>query len=624
MLNELFHSLSDLLLGVLKIRHLTPPLNQSLSVIVMFIIAAQAQSFEFYSGDIEGTFDSDISIGSSWRVENINDDLEVDNNVDDSDRNYSNGEAFSQIFKGSHSLSLNYENYGAFFRGKYWYDSALENNNVNHGSASTATLGGDNGNTVIHHGGRLDDANFNNLSKFSGAAMLDAFVYGAFDIIDMPLDIRLGRQVLSWGESTFIRGGINAINAIDVNAFTRAGAELKEGLLPTNMLFAGLGLSDSLSMEAFYLLDYQETVMPGCGTYFSPNDTIAQGCDLTTVKIYDTHLVRNADGIRRPASDGQFGFALRYIVEDWNDTELSLYWKTQHASTPNQSGTKSNLSAAALNAVGEGAMQQALAANPGLTQEQLGFVYLQGYGVAALSDATFFTEYVEDQELVGLSFSSTVGDVALSGEVSHHLDVPLQINSAQFILLLAKSDAIATSEGFGSTILSDEFDLVQSGGDLTGYRLFDTSQAQITAIKFIDGALGADQITLVGELAYTRVHGLAEGSNEIKYGGTGTGDAGSFDTPESSGINLQILADYSSLFWGVNLQPKISFSEGIEGNAPVVTTGFIEGEQSLSMAVDANYLSLYKATISYTQFWGGEFSRKGDRDYMTASVGVQF
>ena len=611
-------------MGVLKILNLTHPLNILLSTILMLIVTAQAHGFDFYWDDIEGSFDSDISIGSSWRVENIDDDLEIDNDVDDSNRNYSNGDAFSQIFKGSHSVSLNYENYGAFVRGKYWYDWALENNNVNHGSVRSATLGGANGNTVTHNGGRLDDSNFNNLSKFSGAAILDAFVYGVFDIAEMPLDIRLGKQVLSWGESTFIRGGINSINAIDVNAFTRAGAEIKEGLLPTNMLFAGLGLLDNLSMEAFYLLDYQETVMPGCGTYFSPTDSIAEGCDLTTIKIYDTHLNRNEDGIRRPKSDGQFGFAMRYIVENWNDTELSLYWKTQHSTTPNVSGTQTNISAANLNAAGEGAIQQALAANPGLTQEQLGFIYLQGYGVAALSDATFFTEYVEDQELVGLSFSSTVADVALSGEVSHHLDVPLQINSAQFILLLTESDAIATSQGFGSSILSDEFDQVQNGGKLTGYRLFDTSQAQITAIKFIDGVLGADQITLVGELAYTRVHGLAEGDNEIKYGGTGTGDAGSFDTPESSGINLQISGDYSSVFWGVNLQPTISFSEGIQGNAPHVTTGFKEGEQSFSVAVEANYLSLYKASLSYTQFGGGDFSRKGDRDYMAASIGVQF
>jgi len=601
-----------------------PVMGLHLAVIIPLMIAAQAQSLEFYSGDIEGSFDSDISMGSSWRVENIDDNLAVDNNVDDSDRNYSNGDAFSQILKGTHSLSLNYKNVGAFVRGKYWYDSALENNRVDHGSSATATLAGDRGNTVTHGGGQLDDSNFNELSKFSGAVLLDAFVYGAFEISDMPLDVRLGKQVLSWGESTFIRGGVNSVNAIDVNAFTRAGAEIKEGLLPTNMLFASLGLSDNLSMEAFYLLDYQETVMPGCGTYFSPTDTIAQGCDLSTVKFYDTHIVRNEAGIRRPGSDGQFGFAMRYIMEDLNATEVSLYWKTQHSVTPSQSATKTNFSNAYLNAVGQGAMQQAAAAQPGLTPQQLGYVYIQGYGQAALSDATFYTEYVEDQELLGFSFASTIGEVAFSGEVSHRLDVPLQINIAQFILVSTDADVIANGQGVGSSILSDDIDQIASGGNVAGFRLFDTSQAQFTAVKLMDGALGSDRLTLVGELAYTRVHGLKEGNNEIKFGGTGTGEAGSFDTPESSGINVQVLADYSNAIAGVSLQPKLTFKQGIEGNAPNATTGFKEGEQSLSMGIDANYLSTYKAALSYTQFWGGEFSRKGNRDFMAASVGVQF
>ncbi len=40
---------------------------------------------------------------------------------------------------------------------------------------------------------RLDDSEFNDLAKFSGVALLDAFVYGEFDVMDMPLDVRLGR-----------------------------------------------------------------------------------------------------------------------------------------------------------------------------------------------------------------------------------------------------------------------------------------------------------------------------------------------------------------------------------------------------------------------------------------------
>ena len=49
--------------------------------------------------------------------------------------------------------------------------------------------------------------------------------------------MRAGKQVVNWGESTFIGGGINSINPIDVSAFRRPGAEIKEGLIPVNMLF---------------------------------------------------------------------------------------------------------------------------------------------------------------------------------------------------------------------------------------------------------------------------------------------------------------------------------------------------------------------------------------------------
>ena len=44
----------------------------------------------------------------------------------------------------------------------------------------------------------------------------------------MPLSIRFGKQVLSWGESLFIQGGNSVINPIDVSAIRAPGAELKK------------------------------------------------------------------------------------------------------------------------------------------------------------------------------------------------------------------------------------------------------------------------------------------------------------------------------------------------------------------------------------------------------------
>jgi len=608
----------------MKRKHSLKNIKKPLAIIIPLVMASQVNAIQFYKNGVDVSFNSDLSIGSSWRVENVNSNLQQDNNVDDGELNYNKGDAFSQVFKGTHSLSLDYENFGAFIRGKYWYDSALENNSVNHGNVNTASLGGNSGQTVEHNGGRLDDSGFDNLSKFKGAALLDAFFYGVFDLGDVPVDVRLGRQVVSWGESTFIRGGVNSINALDINAFTRAGAEVKEGLLPTNMVYLNLGLTNDLSMETFYLLEFQETVMPGCGTYFSATDTLAQGCDMATISFYESGVKRDEDGSRKPSFDGQFGFALRYVAESLGETEFSLYWKTQHNTLPTISGTNTTYTDDELNTAGLTSVGQALQVSPGLTQSEQGLAYIQGFGRAYTDGATFLTEYVEDQELYGLSFASSVGSLALSGEVSHKPNVPLQINEAQFTLVSTGAGAIADLVGINSTILKDNLDTLAAGEYQSGYRLHDASQAQFTVIKLIDSVLGAEQISLVGEYAFTYVHGLEEGANQIKFGGSEVGTASTFDTAESMGIQLLAKAEYSDAFMGINLNPKLAYSEGLDGNAPNAMSGFKEDNKSMLVGLDADYLNIYKGSLSYTQYWGGEYNRRADRDYFAASIGVQF
>ncbi len=53
-------------------------------------------------------------------------------------------------------------------------------------------------------------------AKSSGAMFLDSFVYHNYTLDDLAGNVRLGKQVVSWGESTFISNGINAINPVDV------------------------------------------------------------------------------------------------------------------------------------------------------------------------------------------------------------------------------------------------------------------------------------------------------------------------------------------------------------------------------------------------------------------------
>ena len=58
--------------------------------------------------------------------------------------------------------------------------------------------------------------------------LLDAYLDYDGEVGDMPFTIRAGRQVINWGEATFIPGGNSAFSPIDVAAIRRPGAEIKE------------------------------------------------------------------------------------------------------------------------------------------------------------------------------------------------------------------------------------------------------------------------------------------------------------------------------------------------------------------------------------------------------------
>ena len=220
-----------------------------LSVGLASVLVGPASAITFDLGEVEGTFDSSLSVGASWStakpdkrfIGNANGGTGFTQTGDDGRLNFQRGKTFSQIFKGLHDLELKYKDTGVFVRGKYWYDTELQDGNRPFKDISNK--------------GRKEGA------KTRGAEILDAFVYHNYAIGDQPGTVRLGKQVVSWGESTFIMNSINSVNPIDVSAFRRPGAELKEGLIPVNMFYVSQSLTDQLSMEAFYQIGWKQTVV---------------------------------------------------------------------------------------------------------------------------------------------------------------------------------------------------------------------------------------------------------------------------------------------------------------------------------------------------------------------------
>lgn len=655
-------------------------------------LAVPASAVTFDLGEVEGSFDSSLSVGASWStakrdmrfIGNANGGTGYTQTGDDGRLNFQRGKTFSQIFKGLHDLELKYKDTGVFVRGKYWYDTELQDGNRPHKDISNK--------------GRKEGA------KTRGAEILDAFVYHNYNIAEQPGTVRLGKQVVSWGESTFIMNSINSINPIDVSAFRRPGAELKEGLIPVNMFFVSQNLTDQLSMEAFYQLSWKQTVVDNCGTFFSSADVAADGCN-DNYHILDrqlTDLLMGVDGLNaamlptgnplmpfmpgslaapvstsdvgiaysgqegmlvrrgkdnKAKDDGQFGFAFRWLGDN---TEYGAYMMNYHSRTPFLS--MKNADAAALAGV-SGAVQgiyntlgaASMGGGPAGVGRWLGGgdAWINGVSgpgdagllktagtlagaAVAVGNGQYFMDYPEDIRLYGLSFSTTLPTgTAWQGEISYRPNMPVQINTQQMTLALG---ALASQAG-GLSIPA--WQNGNSGAIQKGYKRKEVTQLQTTFTHFFDQVLGASRATVVGEVGWTHVGGLESIRNKdsIRYGRdpifgvkgsavdpTGTsvakyGDHG-FVTKDSWGYRVRGILDYSDVFAGINLHPNMAFSHDVDGYGP--NGQFNEGAKAVSFGLDADYQNTYTAALSYTNFFDGRYNTLKDRDFVSLSFGVNF
>ncbi len=611
-------------------------------------VAMPALAGEFEIGAFEGTFNSQISLGAGWRMSEMEPILVTPGNApgfgtastgtaDDGDLNFKDGDIYSLILKGVHDLELRNGDFGLFVRAKYWYDQELENGSRPHGNSANAYTP----NTELEMSG------FDDFAQASGIELLDAFIYNTFYLGESraPLDVRLGRQVVSWGESTFIQNGVNSINPIDVSAFRRPGAEIKEGLLPVSMVTIAAGVTDALSIEAFYQLEWEKTVIDGCGTYFSTNDVGATGCNVVTVLNAVSDQLNMAGGafVTRlpdiePDDDGQYGIGIRYFAEKLAGSEFGIYYLTYHSRTPYLGGFTST--------------------NPTLGGPP-NAPFIPGNPLGG--NPQYFAEFPEDIELFGASFATNFAGFAISGEVSYRPDYPVQINATE---ILTAALGYAPFSTVTPIVLAAGF-----GIPVSGYDELPFTQAQVTFIRFIDQVMGASRLSIAAEFGGNWVGSLPDQSVQ-RYGRNTIYGMGSFTPIPLSALGIPLPGDltcegffpppgfedvlptivpntnttnctndgyvtdsswgyriraglaYNDVFAGINLTPSLAWSHDVDGYSP--NTNFNEGAKALTLSLAAEYLNRYTGSLAYTTFSGGDYNTVEDRDFLSMSVAISF
>lgn len=602
-------------------------------------VASQAQAFEFGEQDgFNGTVNTTIGYGIGWRTQDASDDLigkaqfnplvsalglgsdlqrqaqgRYSVNGDDGNLAYDKWSPISNAVNATVEISMRYgPDWGGFIRATGFYD--FENNDRDNLSNAAKTRVG------------------------TQSRILDAFIFHNFQVAGRQATVRFGRQVVSWGESTFIQGGINSINPVDVSKLRVAGSELKQAFLPVNMLWGSYNFTDNFSGEAFYLLDFQKTDPDPVGSYFSTNDFAVIGgryvmLNFGTVPqpvintdLFDDVCLQGNYGAsdtglppalvaagcsaafprtktRLAKDEGQGGFALRYLSESLNNTEFGFYAMNYHSRVPLISGVAVTNS--------------------------------------AVTSGAYFTEYPEDIHLFGLSFNTLLegSGIALQGELSYRPNQPYQVDDVELLFAgLSPLNAVIQQPYLR---FNSQLGQYAPGEEIQGYERHKTTQLQFTATKVLGPGnwFRSDQLAMVAEVGFNNV----DLPNNLRFNGDGTdtgggGDVnsgvgrnpitqvGGFPTRFSWGYRLAAKATYENV-WGtaVSLAPRIAFYHDVNGTTPGPGGSFLEDRKSVSIGVEANYLSKWVFDLAYTNFFGaGSFNLIHDRDFLQVAARYSF
>ncbi|MBW2232952.1 MAG: DUF1302 family protein, partial [Deltaproteobacteria bacterium] len=192
-------------------------------------------------------------------------------NSDDGNLNYDQFDIYSANAKATIELEADYNvgnsiltDVGAFLRFSAFYDVV---GNCGHCTRRTPLSEDARHSSNVIDGGVVG-------TQF---LILDAYADARFDVWNRLIDLRFGNQVLSWGESLFIQGGISATNAFDVAKIRVPGAELKEAFVPAPIIRVNADIIENLAIEGYYQFWWNRTQVDPVGSYFATTDLMGRG-----------------------------------------------------------------------------------------------------------------------------------------------------------------------------------------------------------------------------------------------------------------------------------------------------------------------------------------------------------
>lgn len=511
--------------------------------VALAILAPQAYAarIETSSDNVSVRWDNTFKYSGAIRVKDRSDALTTADpfsvNSDDGNRNFDKG-LVSNRLDWLTELDVVVDNrFGFRLSGAAWYDDIYNGAN-DHDAPDRANQPG------AHNRFNRETRDLHGRK----AELLDAFVFGSFDIGDTRLNLRAGQHSVLWGETLFFgaNGIAGAMAPVDVIKLASVpGTQFKEAIRPVPQISAQWQLGN-VSLGAFYQFRWEANRLPAAGSYFSSLDFQPEGGEF----MYLGPMVSTKLPNMKAKNSGQGGVSLRFTA---GETDFGIYAVRFH----NKSHQVVNY--------------------PGLRFLPDGSLLTDPTGAPIIAPINFQLAYNEDITTLGVSASRTFGAVQLSAEASVRDNQDLAASGAVDLHLL----------GAGP---------VTNNSDTPAYAVGKTAHFNLSTMWSLPSTPLMPEAMFMGEIMWNRVLSVDEAASSIDPNSTRDATALRFILEPTY---RQVLPGLDlSVPFGVGYSPKGSRSQALGPSLPADNGG------DVSIGLNGSYLDVWRFSLAYNHFFG--------------------
>jgi hypothetical protein len=520
-----------------------PPRLAALAAALSVALPGATCAFEVATGnpDLAVRFDNTVRANYGVRVESRDSKIGNSPLADEGDYSFDNGDSVAQRIDLLSELDIVYrKRYGLRVSAAGWYDAAYSGQSRSNPNPPLVN--------IPSYIGNQYSSTTKRFYRGPSGEILDAFVFGGTDLGEVPVQAKLGRHTLYWGESLLLGGHLHSVayaqNPLDLQkGFATPGTEAKELFRPLNQLSAQAQVTDTLSLSAQYLFEWEPARFPEGGTYLGPVDFVFNGPDRQFLQL--PAAFGGAGFARRgqasePRQSGEFGLSARWSPA-WLDGTAGLYYRNFADKLP----------------------QVLLTSLPVATRE---------YNLI----------YADNIQLFGASVTKNILGASTSAELSYRKNTPLN------------SQVLGAAPG------------LPERGDTKGTR-GDTWHALFNAIGTVARTPVFDSASWIAELSASRWVTVRSGANLFNAVGyapcAGRDKWDGCVTKNYAGIGLGFTPNWYQVFPGVDLSAPVSYAIGLKGNAATTFAGN-QGLGNYTIGVSADVLQKYRFDLKYIDFVG--------------------